>query len=67
MLNPSEIKAYLLDELALERDRLLYGYQNNYEYLYRICNDLGIFDTFPPVVRAEAFHLIDVTGCIADM
>ena len=67
MMTTSEIHAYLLAELALEQSRLQCGLPNNYAYLYRICNDLGLFDSCPPAVRAAAYSLLDFTGCIAEM
>ena len=37
-----EMKEFLLNELKEERQRMLEGKENQYSYLFMICNDIGI-------------------------
>lgn len=39
-----EMKAYLLEELKEERQKMLMNRENNYSYLFMLCNDMGIID-----------------------
>ena len=41
-MNIDEMKAYLLDELHEEWKNAMVGKDNNYPYLFMICNDMGL-------------------------
>lgn len=42
MMNINEMREYLLEELKEERQKMLMNQENNYSYLYMLCNDMGI-------------------------
>lgn len=41
-MKKQEIIDYLLEELYLEESKMHAGLDNNYGYIFMICNDLGI-------------------------
>lgn len=41
-MKKQEIIDYLLEELLLEESKMQAGLDNNYSYIFMICNDLGI-------------------------
>ena len=42
MMSAKEMKAYLLDELKSERSKMLQGQENQYSYIFMLCNDMGL-------------------------
>ena len=42
MMNFEEMKEYLLNELNEERKKMLNKEENDYSYIFMICNDIGI-------------------------
>lgn len=42
MMDVEQIRAYLLEELYLERYKWCTNEPNHYSFLYMICNDIGI-------------------------
>lgn len=42
MMNINEMREYLLDELHEEWKKMVMKQENNYSYLFMLCNDIGI-------------------------
>lgn len=42
MMNMDEMRCYLLEELKEERQKWLSGKENQYSYIFMLCNDIGI-------------------------
>lgn len=42
MTNINEMREYLLSELEEQRQRWILRQENNYSYIFMICNDIGI-------------------------
>lgn len=40
-----EMKAYLLEELKEEKQKMLMKQENHYSYLFMLCNDMGLTDS----------------------
>lgn len=48
MMSAKEMKAYLLNELASERSKMLQGQPNDYSYIFMLCNDMGLTEDEQP-------------------
>ena len=44
MMTFEEMKEYLLNELKEERNKMLMKEENNYSYIFMLCNDMGIIE-----------------------
>lgn len=44
MMTFKEMKEYLLEELKDEREKMLEKRDNNYSYIFMLCNDMGLID-----------------------
>ena len=44
MMNLEEMKEYLLNELKEERNKMLMNEENDYSYIFMLCNDMGIVE-----------------------
>lgn len=42
MMNINEMREYLLNELHEEWKKMTMKQENNYSYLFMLCNDMGI-------------------------
>lgn len=43
-MNIEEMKEYLLTELKEEHSKMLLNKENNYSYLFMLCNDMGVIE-----------------------
>ena len=44
MMTIEEIREYLLEELKEEKNKMLMNKENQYSYIFMLCNDMGIVE-----------------------
>ena len=44
MMTLKEMREYLLEELKTERNKMLMNEENDYSYIFMLCNDMGIIE-----------------------
>lgn len=54
MMNAAEMKAFLLDELKTERNKMLMNQPNDYGYIFMLCNDMGLTEDERPQVEEQS-------------